>query len=253
MALGFEGRVALVTGGNAGIGKATALLFAAKGAKVAIAARREAEGEKTVAEIRAEGGDAAFFQVDVRSGHEVEALVGAVLDRYGRLDHAFNNAGVAAGGSIHELTEDTWDRVLDINLKGVWLSMKHELPPMIEQGFGTIVNNASMLGLAGSAGSAPYTASKHGVVGLTKCAAMEYGRKGIRVNSICVGLVETDMTHGMIRGIRERDAEASINPLERIGEPSEVAEAVVWLSSDSASFINAEAMRIDGGALARGG
>ena len=252
MALGFEGRVALVTGGNAGIGKATALLFAAKGAKVAIAARREAEGEKTVAEIRAEGGDAAFFQVDVRSGHEVEALVGAVLDRYGRLDHAFNNAGVAAGGSIHELTEDTWDRVLDINLKGVWLSMKHELPPMIEQGFGTIVNNASMLGLAGSAGSAPYTASKHGVVGLTKSAALEYAQDGIRVNAVCPGIIDTPMVQRLIAGRDDFGPAIPIRqPGGRLGTPQEIAEAVVWLCSDAASFVTGHAMAVDGALTAQ--
>jgi NAD(P)-dependent dehydrogenase (short-subunit alcohol dehydrogenase family) len=253
MARDFEGRVALVTGGNAGIGKATSKLFAERGAKVVIAARREAEGEQAVAEIRDAGGEATFIKVDVRNSGEVESLIQGVVDTYGRLDHAFNNAGVAAGGPIHELEEDTWDRVLDINLKGVWLSMKYEVRQMLEQGFGTIVNNASMLGLAGSAGAAPYAASKHGVVGLSKCGAMAYGSRGIRVNSICVGLVETDMTHGMIEGIKERDAVASVNPMERIGEPEEVAEAVVWLSSDAASFINAEAMRIDGGALAKGG
>lgn len=249
----FDGRVALVTGGNAGIGKATALLFAEKGAKVVIAARREPEGEQVVAEIMDGGGEATFVKVDVRDSAQVEALVDTVVATYGRLDHAFNNAGVAAGGPLHELDEDTWDRVIDINLKGVFLCMKYELRQMLDQGSGTIVNNASMLGLAGSAGSGPYTAGKHGVVGLTKCAAMEYGGKGIRVNSICVGLVETDMTHGMIEGIRQREAVASVNPLGRIGEPKEVAEAVVWLSSDAASFINAEAMRIDGGALAKGG
>jgi NAD(P)-dependent dehydrogenase (short-subunit alcohol dehydrogenase family) len=249
----FEGRVALVTGGNAGIGRATALAFAEGGAKVVIAARREAEGDKVVSEIVAGGGEATFVKVDVRDGEQVEALVDAVVATYGRLDHAFNNAGVAAGGALHEMEEDVWDRVLDINLKGVFLSMKYEIKQMLDQGSGTIVNNASMLGLAGSPGAAPYAASKHGVVGLTKCAAMAYGSKGIRVNSICVGLVETDMTHGMIEGIKERDAVASVNPMARIGEPEEVAAAVVWLSSDAASFINAEAMRIDGGALAKGG
>lgn len=247
-------KVALVTGSASGIGRATALAFAREGAKLIIA-DREAEGaQQTVHIITENGGQATFVQVDVTSAREVEAMIGKAVEIYGRLDCAHNNAGVGSRprAPLHECSEDAWDRVLNINLKGVWLCMKYEITQMLKQGSGAIVNTASIMGLVGSwSGTAAYNASKHGVVGLTKTAALEYARAGIRVNAVCPGYIRTPL---LSDALSKPDMEAQIvgrHPIGRMGRPEEIAEAVVWLCSDAASFVTGHTMTVDGGYVAQ--
>ena len=244
----MAGKVALVTGGSSGIGRASALAFARRGARVVVAADRDvAGGEETVRLIADAGGEASFVQADVSQAAAVEALIAAAVATYGRLDYAHNNAGVGQGGAAltAELGEATWDRVLGINLKGVWLCMKYEILQMLRQGGGAIVNTASATGLVAQEGMPAYVASKHGVVGLTRAAALEYGKLGIRVNAVCPGYVRTPMS---ARRLAQSEAEISArHALGRIGTPEEVAEAVVWLCSDAAAFVTGLAMTVDGG------
>ena len=244
----FEGKVALVTGGNSGIGRATAIQFAREGAKVVIAARRVPEGEETEQMIRDAGGDATFVQTDVSNAADAEAMVAKTVEIYGRLDCAFNNAGVIShdSGRTHEHSEEEWDRIIDINLKGVWLCMKYEITQMLKQGGGAIVNDSSTDGLIGSFDGAAYIASKHGVVGLTKTAALEYAQQSIRVNAVCPGFILTPMSSVVNDPAKEPESLAKI-PLGRIGAPEEIAEAVIWLCSDAASFVTGHAMSVDGG------
>jgi NAD(P)-dependent dehydrogenase (short-subunit alcohol dehydrogenase family) len=247
----FEGKVVLVTGGNAGIGKATAIKFAQEGARVVIAARRAEEGEQTVAEIRRLGGEALFIKTDVSQAVEVEAMVQRTVDAYGRLDCAFNNAGVGGGAPLlHDFSEDDWDRIVDINLKSVWLCMKYQIPQMLAQGSGTIVNNSSIAGLTGYILNPVYAASKHGVIGLSKSAALQYVKQGIRINVVCPGVTMTNMIERAIA--RRPDIKEwfeSHQPTGRGGTPEQVAEAVVWLCSDAASLITGVALPVDGGML----
>ena len=248
----FENKVALVTGGSSGIGRATALAFANKGAKVIVAARRNEEGESTVSMIRDVGGDARFVQTDVSKNSEVEAMVNSCIDTYGRLDFAFNNAGIE--GTTFVLTADyeekNWDRVIEINLKGVWLCMKHQIPQMLEQGSGVIVNMSSVAGLRGGRVGAAYYASKHGVIGLTKASAIEYAAQGIRINAVCPAVIKTPMADRAFFHDEELEAEVTaMHPIGRLGKPEEVASAVVWLCSDGASFVTGHALPIDGGFL----
>lgn len=248
----FEGKVALVTGGNAGIGRATAVKFASKGAKVAIAARRIEQGEAVANEIIAAGGEAIFVQTDVASATDVEAVVAKTAEEFGRLDFAFNNAGtLPEQAPVHEIDESDWDRVQAVNLKGVFLCMKYEIIQMLKQGGGTIVNDSSAGGLRGARNWSPYAASKHAVIGLTKSAALEYAQKRIRINAICPGFIDTDMTASFYGDIEGRDRISSNQPAGRHGSPEEVAEVVAWLCSDAASFVNGVAMPVDGGVLAR--
>jgi len=245
---GLEGKIALVTGGSSGMGRTTALAFAREGAKVVIADVQVEGGEETVQTIDDTGGEAIFFKTDVSRRDEVEALINRVVETYGRLDCAFNNAGIEETSLLPtaESTEENWDRVIGTNLKGVWLCMKYELAQMVKQGSGAIVNTASVGGLVGFEGIGAYVASKHGVIGLTKTAALEYATAGIRVNAVCPGVIRTPML---------ADAEALLAPLEpmgRIGLPEEIAEAVVWLCSDAASFVTGHPMVVDGGILAQG-
>jgi len=245
---GLEGKIALVTGGSSGMGRTTALAFAREGAKVVIADIQVEGGEETVQTIDDTGGEAIFFKTDVSRRDEVEALINRVVETYGRLDCAFNNAGIEETSLLPtaESTEENWDRVIGTNLKGVWLCMKYELAQMVKQGSGAIVNTASVGGLVGFEGIGAYVASKHGVIGLTKTAALEYATAGIRVNAVCPGVIRTPML---------ADAEALLAPLEpmgRIGLPEEIAEAVVWLCSDAASFVTGHPMVVDGGILAQG-
>ena len=250
----LEGRVAIVTGGNSGIGRATALALARAGAKVVVAARREPEGAAVVAEIEAAGREATFVKTDVAKEADVESMVETTLRTYGRLDIAFNNAGantmggVSKGTAVIELEEADWDRIIDVNLKGVWLSMKHELRPMLEAGAGSLVNTSSIAGLIGIRNSAAYTASKHGVVGLTKAAALEVAGSGVRVNAVCPGTVQTPMLERLFDAQPERrTAYAAAEPVGRIAEPREVAGVVVFLCSDAASYVTGAAVPVDGG------
>ena len=253
MAGQLAGKVALVTGGASGIGRATALTFAREGAKLIIADMNEDGGRQTVHMITENGGDATFVQVDVSNATEVEAMISKAVETYGRLDCAHNNAGVGTPSRVPtaDYTEEQWDYVLRINLKGVWLCMKYEIPQMLKQGGGAIVNTASVAGLVGFPTSSAYVASKHGVVGLTKTAALEYARHGIRVNCVCPGYIETPMTERS-RNDPERMAHMiASEPIGRLGKPEEIAETVVWLCSDAASFVTGHTMTVDGGFVAQ--
>jgi NAD(P)-dependent dehydrogenase (short-subunit alcohol dehydrogenase family) len=247
------GKVALVTGGASGIGRATALAFARESAKLIIADMNEDGGHQTVHMITEQGGEATFVRTDVSRAVEVQALISQAVATYGRLDCAHNNAGISGGG--HALTaeyaEDTWHQVIAINLTGVWLCMKYEIPQMLQQGSGAIVNTASVAGLIGGRGLAAYVASKHGVVGLSKTAALEYAQQGIRVNCVCPGVIQTPMT---ARGLSDPERRARIiasEPVGRVGTPEEIAEAVIWLCSDAASFVTGHTMTVDGGFVAQ--
>ena len=258
MAGSLEGKAALVTGGGSGLGRATALAFARAGARVVVADVDTAGGAETVRQVVAAGGEALFVQTDVGQAVEVEALVRETVAAYSRLDCAFNNAGVSTpqaggGGLIHEHPEETWDRVIGVNLKGVWLCLKYEISQMRRQGGGAIVNTASIYGLVGSGwGGSAYAASKHGVVGLTKAAALENAQEGIRVNAVCPGFIETPMTHQVLAQRPEQEAQMiAAHPLGRLGQPNEVAETVVWLCSPAASFVTGHALPVDGGYVAQ--
>jgi NAD(P)-dependent dehydrogenase (short-subunit alcohol dehydrogenase family) len=251
----LTGKVALVTGGASGIGRATALTFAREGAKLIIADMNEAGGLQTVHMITENGADATFVQVDVTQATEVEAMIRATVQTYGRLDCAHNNAGIGSRPRVrlHELPEESWDRVLDINLKGVWLCMKYEIIQMLTQGGGAIVNTASIMGLVGSwSRSGAYNASKHGVVGLTKTAALEYATAGIRVNCVCPGYIRTPLIAEALTNHPEMEAQiVARHPVGRMGQPEEIAAAVVWLCSDAASFVTGHTMTVDGGYVAQ--
>ena len=245
----FEGKVALVTGGNSGIGRATALLFSHQGARVVIAARRAEEGEATVAEIRRNGGEAIFVKTDVALAADVEAVVRKTVAEYGRLDCAFNNAGISGGAPLHEITEGAWDQMIDVNLKGVWLGMKYQIIQMLSQGGGAIVNDSSVAGLTGYVRSPAYSASKHGVIGLSKSAALQYLDKGIRINVVCPGMIMTPMID---RAFAIPGVEAWFRSKipGRGGNPEEVAQVVTWLCSEAASYLTGVALPVDGGLVA---
>jgi NAD(P)-dependent dehydrogenase (short-subunit alcohol dehydrogenase family) len=248
-----NGKVALVTGGGSGIGRATALIFAREGAKVVVADVLVEGGEETVRLIKAAGGDACFVKTDVSKAAEVEALINKAVATYGRLDCAHNNAGIeGATGRTADYKEEDWNRVILVNLTGVWLCMKYEIPQMLKQGGGAIVNTASDAGLLGVPQMPAYVASKHGVVGLTKTAALEYAKAGIRVNAVCPGVIKTPMVE-RITGQRPGRAErmAAVEPVGRMGRPEEIGEAVVWLCSDAASFVTGLPMSVDGGIAAQ--
>jgi NAD(P)-dependent dehydrogenase (short-subunit alcohol dehydrogenase family) len=247
-----EGKVALVTGGTSGIGRETSILFARKGARVVVAGRREIEGKETIDLIRRAGGEGIFVRADVSRASEVKALVEKTVAAYGGLDYAFNNAGIEGHWvPIVEQTEDEWDQTIDINLKGTWLCLKYELQQMLKQGRGgVIVNNASISGFIGSYGSATYAASKHGVLGLTKAAALEVAGNGIRVNAVCQAAVETPMADRLFGAPEVRKKVLGFYPIARFGKPIEVAEAVLWMCSGAAGFMTGQSLVLDGGFLA---
>ena len=248
----FAGKVALVTGGNAGIGRATALEFARHGAKVVISGRREKEGNEVVAEIKAAGGEAIFVKTDVSKENEVKALIDQTLATFGRLDFAFNNAGVEQNLTpLPEQTEETYDQIMDINVKGVWLSLKHQIPAMLKTGGGAIVNNSSVAGLVGMGMVPIYVASKHAVVGLTKSAALEYAKQNVRVNAVAPAAVETRMYQDFANTPQMKQMLNAAHPVGRVGQPEEIASAVLWLCSDSASFVTGQTFPIDGGYTAQ--
>lgn len=253
MAGRLEGKVALITGGSSGIGRATAALFAREGARVAVADVGVEGGEQTVNTIRDAGGEAVFVRADVSHAGEVQAAVERVIATYGRLDCAHNNAGIAGRfTATADSLEEDWDRIIRVNLKGVWLCMKYEIPRMLERGGGAIVNTASVAGLGGARRLSAYAASKHGVVGLTKTAALEYAPAGIRINAVCPGWIRTAMVEGAFGAHPGLEAQISVSePIGRIGNPEEVAAAVVWLCSGAASFVTGHAMVVDGGLVAQ--
>ncbi len=249
----FENKIALVTGAASGIGRATAIAFSDANAKVVVVDRNQNNGEETVELILKNGGDARFIKADVSKAIEVEKMISQTLEYYGHLDYACNNAGVAgAMAPLDQYSEESWDDVIDINLKGVWLSMKYEIPAMLKNNGGAIVNIASTSGLAGTAQHYGYVASKHGVIGITKCAALEFIKQGIRVNAICPGGTET----AQIEECRRINPEMigpilARHPIGRLADPSEIANAVLWLCSDAASFTVGSVLRVDGGLLAQ--
>lgn len=243
------GPVAIVTGGAAGIGRATAGELARRGAAIVLADVHEGEGEETARALRADGHRAAFVATDVSRASDVEALVAAALSQFGRLDWAFNNAGIeGATAQTGDLAEEEWARVLAVNLTGVWLCMRHEIPAMLEAGGGSIVNCASIAGLVGFPGAPAYVASKHGVVGLTRTAALEYAARGIRVNAVCPGIIHTAMIDRYTHGSKGIEAQlAAGEPIGRMGTADEVASAVGWLCAPESGFVTGTAIPVDGG------
>lgn len=252
MGMTFTGQVSVVTGGGAGIGRATALAFAGEGLKVVVADRDVAAGEDTVEQIRAAGGSAVFAGCDVTVEAQVRQLMEQTISTYGRLDYAFNNAGIEIEhGRLADGTLDEFDAIMGVNVKGVWLCMKYQLPLMLAQGGGAIVNTASVAGLGAAPKMSIYSASKHAVIGLTKSAAIEYAKKHIRVNAVCPAVIDTDMFRRAYE-VDPRKAEfaAAMHPVGRIGTVEEVASAVLYLCSDGAAFTTGHALAVDGGALA---
>ena len=252
MSTELQNKVALVTGGTTGIGRDTAVLFAKAGAKVVVSGRRETEGEETSNLIRAAGGDGLFVKSDVSKSSDVQSLVQKTVEKFGRLDIAFNNAGIEGKWvPLIEQSLEDWDAVIDINLKGTWLCLKYEIQQMLKQGGGgTIVNMSSVAGLMGAAGAGVYCASKHGVIGLTRTAALEYAAHGIRVNAVCPAVIETAMSDRAFADPQANKRIRALHPLGRFGKPMEVSEAVLWLCSSKSSFMTGHYIVLDGGMLA---
>lgn len=246
----FEQKVAIITGGSFGIGRATAIAFAKRGAKVVIA--DVIEDNTTLQEIKNDGGTAIFIKCDVSKSSDVTTMINQTIKTFERLDYAVNNAGIEGANAVtHECTEENWDKTIGVNLKGVWLCMKNEIPIMLKQGKGAIVNVASVAGLIGFPGLPAYVATKHAVIGLTKTSALENAKQNIRINVVCPGVIKTAMID-RITGkdkVVEKQYE-DMEPVGRMGKPDEVAEAIVWLCSDASSFITGHAMNVDGGWLA---
>jgi NAD(P)-dependent dehydrogenase (short-subunit alcohol dehydrogenase family) len=252
MAGRLKDRICLVTGGASGIGKAAALAFAAEGAILTIADIAPG-GEETARAARDEGAQAAFARCDISAASEVEALIESIVARHGRLDCAFNNAGVEGPlVPMAEVPEELWDRIVGIDLKGVWLCLKYEVRQMMRQGRGAIVNTSSTAGICGTPGYSPYTAAKHGVVGLTRSVALQCAKSGVRVNAVCPGLTDTPMMDRILGGDREMEKLfVGGTPLGRKARPEEIARAAVWLCSDEASFVTGAILPVDGGAFAQ--
>jgi NAD(P)-dependent dehydrogenase (short-subunit alcohol dehydrogenase family) len=253
----LTGRVALVTGGGSGIGEATALAYAAAGASVVVADIDRALGAAVADRITAGGGNALFVPTDVSQRADVERLVATTVERFGHLDCAFNNAGIQGDLRVtDECSEENFDRIVAVNLKGVWLCLKYQIAQMLRQGGGAIVNNSSNFGLVGSQGMPAYCAAKHGVIGLTKTAALENAQRGIRVNAVCPGPVQTPLVDGIL-ALQPELADTILEsikarePVGRMGRSEEIATAVVWLSSDAASFVTGAALPVDGGFVAQ--
>ena len=244
----MTGRTALVTGGNSGIGRTIAETFAAAGANVVVAARTVASGEETERAIRDAGGSCTFVRTDVSRRADVEALADRIVEAYGGVDYAVNNAAVEGQKPFLDWTEEEWDRTVDINLKGVWLCMKAEIAQMLERGGGAIVNISSVAGLIGFPMHTPYVAAKHGVHGLTKTASLEYARHGVRVNTVCPGTILTPMLEqGFANDPANAQMAVDLTPMGRVGRTDELAAAAVWLCSDAASYVTGATLSVDGG------
>lgn len=250
----LQGKVALVTGAATGIGRAAARALGAEGASVIVADVDVERGREVAKEIEDKGGAAFFVETDVSDDASVAACVSRAVEHFGGLDLAFNNAGIEGVPAItHECTPENWQRTLGVNLNGVWFCMRHEIPAMLERGRGAIVNNSSVAGLVGFASIPAYTASKHAILGLTKTAALEYAKLGIRVNAVCPGVIDTEMID-RFTGHHQSQADAAMvamEPVRRYGRPEEIADAVVWLCSDRASFVTGQAIAVDGGFVAQ--
>jgi NAD(P)-dependent dehydrogenase (short-subunit alcohol dehydrogenase family) len=245
----FEGKVALITGGTSGIGRVAAIAFAKEGARVVVTGRREKEGAETVQLIKSDGGEGFFIKSDVSKEADVKEMVEKVMQAYGHLNYAFNNAGIEQLPTpFAEQAEETFDQIMNINVKGVWLSMKYEIPEMLKNGGGAIVNCASIAGLIGFPGIPIYIASKHAVLGLTKSVALEYAKSGIRINAVSPAAIETDMFERFVKGDEGvREYLKAMHPIGRSGKPEEIASAVLYLCSDGASFITGQSLAVDGG------
>lgn len=247
----FDGKVVIITGGSFGIGRAAAIAFSKRGAKVMVA--DWVEDNETIDIIKGFRGEASFFKCDVSDELNVRMMVESTVRTYGRLDFAFNNAGVEGlSAPTHECTEENWNKTINVNLRGVWHCMKYEIPHMLKHGKSAIVNNASIAGLVGFPGIPAYVASKHGVIGLTKNAALEYAKSGLRVNVVCPGVIKTPMVDRFTGKKKEVEKQfENMEPIGRMGQPEEVAEAVIWLCSDSSSFVTGHSMAVDGGWIAQ--
>lgn len=245
MLLNMKGKVAIVTGGSSGIGKACAIEFAKAGVKVVVAARRETESKETIRQIEAVGSEGIFVKTDVTIAAEIERLVNKTLEIYHRLDYAFNNAGFGKVVSLLERSESQWDAETDVNIKAVWLCMKYQIPAMLKTQGGAIVNMASMFGEISIPQISSYSAAKAGVLGLTKSAALEFAPQGIRINAICPGFIDTDILNNLPKEFLEQIVEQI--PFKRLGKPEEIANAVVWLCSDGASYMTGQDLLMDGG------
>ncbi|HEU4806220.1 MAG TPA: glucose 1-dehydrogenase [Nitrobacter sp.] len=242
----FAGKVAFVTGAASGIGRATAIAFAAEGARVAVLDRTQEALRETAAAVRNAGGEVLVIGCDVSKPEQVEAAVGLTVETFGRLDIAFNNAGVEnKAAPVADIELDEWDRILDINLRGTFLCMKHELAQMLRQGSGVIVNTSSGAGVRGVAGGAAYAASKHAIIGLTKSAALDYAKLNIRVNAVLPGNIETPMMDRFTGGDIQKAID--LEPVGRLGKPEEIADAVLWMSADLGAFVTGASISVDGG------
>jgi len=251
----MQDKVVVITGSGSGIGREAALIFSREGAKVVVSDINVSGGDETVALVKAAGGEATFIKCDVSKGPEVEALIKGAVDAYGRLDAAFNNAGVEGDTQATTITctEENFDLNIAVNLKGVWWCMKYEIEQFLRQGSsGAIVNTSSLAGLVGVPRGNAYVAAKHGVIGMTKSAALEFAKKDIRVNAVCPGAIETPMLNRIVKGSEKGyEMMRKMEPVGRLGKPSEIAEAAVWLCSDQASFVTGHSMSVDGGSFAQ--